>query len=334
MRASRCSVARDSAQAVEAGRPGQRRGGGDGPGHRRSAGRRQLSRCRPSTRRRASRPEANPYLDRARYGLYPPGSTFKVVTAMAALRKDPQLAHKTYECIRLPDGRVGNYHQGLEAPHPRRRAGHRRRTAPRHGARHRGLLQRLLRAVGHLRCGRRARCCDTANLLGIAAASPEYRGAVEEIAAAIVLRAGAGGGVAVPDGARGGHRGQRRRHAAGPLDHRRDQHPHRRRRRPCSAPDAAADAGEVHARSGDLRHRPARGAARVAMAGKTGTAELADAPSHAWFIGFAPYGGGGAQDRVLRTGGEWSVRRYGRGAGRGGDRQRRGRSWADPWIQP
>ena len=26
------------------------------------------------------------------------------------------------------------------------------------------------------------------------------------------------------------------------------------------------------------------------MAGKTGTAELADAPSHAWFIGFAPYG--------------------------------------------
>jgi peptidoglycan glycosyltransferase len=26
------------------------------------------------------------------------------------------------------------------------------------------------------------------------------------------------------------------------------------------------------------------------VAGKTGTAELADAPSHAWFIGFAPYG--------------------------------------------
>ena len=25
------------------------------------------------------------------------------------------------------------------------------------------------------------------------------------------------------------------------------------------------------------------------IAGKTGTAELANAPSHAWFIGFAPY---------------------------------------------
>jgi penicillin-binding protein A len=26
------------------------------------------------------------------------------------------------------------------------------------------------------------------------------------------------------------------------------------------------------------------------IAGKTGTAELAGAPSHAWFVGFAPYG--------------------------------------------
>jgi peptidoglycan glycosyltransferase len=28
---------------------------------------------------------------------------------------------------------------------------------------------------------------------------------------------------------------------------------------------------------------------RVAIAGKTGTAEVAGAPSHAWFVGFAPY---------------------------------------------
>ena len=34
------------------------------------------------------------------------------------------------------------------------------------------------------------------------------------------------------------------------------------------------------------------GCGRVPVAGKTGTAELADAPSHAWFIGFAPYGAG------------------------------------------
>ena len=31
--------------------------------------------------------------------------------------------------------------------------------------------------------------------------------------------------------------------------------------------------------------------ASAPIAGKTGTAELATAPSHAWFIGFAPYGG-------------------------------------------
>jgi cell division protein FtsI/penicillin-binding protein 2 len=37
----------------------------------------------------------------------------------------------------------------------------------------------------------------------------------------------------------------------------------------------------------------AAGGAAVPIAGKTGTAELADAPSHAWFIGFAPYGGAG-----------------------------------------
>jgi peptidoglycan glycosyltransferase len=35
-----------------------------------------------------------------------------------------------------------------------------------------------------------------------------------------------------------------------------------------------------------------RAAASVPIAGKTGTAELADAPSHAWFIGYAPYGAG------------------------------------------
>ena len=34
---------------------------------------------------------------------------------------------------------------------------------------------------------------------------------------------------------------------------------------------------------------------RPPMAGKTGTAEVQDAPSHSWFVGFAPYGGTGRQ---------------------------------------
>jgi hypothetical protein len=55
-------------------------------------------------------------LDRARYGLYPPGSTFKIVTATAALRADPNATAEKYECKALPDGRVGNTVRGWGRP--------------------------------------------------------------------------------------------------------------------------------------------------------------------------------------------------------------------------
>ncbi len=60
----------------------------------------------PGTRNTAPTPDE--LLDRARYGLYPPGSTFKLVTAIAALRADPDLVHRKYLCHTLPDGRAGN----------------------------------------------------------------------------------------------------------------------------------------------------------------------------------------------------------------------------------
>lgn len=60
--------------------------------------------------------ETDVLLDRARYGTYPPGSTFKVVTAMAALRLDPANAKQTYSCRRLPDGRVGALIPGWNRP--------------------------------------------------------------------------------------------------------------------------------------------------------------------------------------------------------------------------
>ena len=195
--------------------------------------------CGRPTRRR---PDPSAYLDRARYGLYPPGSTFKVVTAMAALRKDPQLAHKTYECIRLPDGRVGNFIKGSKRPI----RDDIQDTAP-HGTvdMERGIVvscNAYFAQLGTYDVGAEP-LLDTANLLGIATASPNTAAQLKKVAAAVVVRAGAGGGVAVPDGARGGHRGQRRRHAAGPLDHRRDQ-----RRAPAPpqtvlAPDDGPDAG-------------------------------------------------------------------------------------------
>jgi cell division protein FtsI/penicillin-binding protein 2 len=51
-------------------------------------------------------PDDPAWFDRARYGLYSPGSTFKIVTAAAALRKDPALSEETFICRRLPDGRT------------------------------------------------------------------------------------------------------------------------------------------------------------------------------------------------------------------------------------
>jgi cell division protein FtsI/penicillin-binding protein 2 len=68
----------------------------------------------PSERTAAATPEE--LLDRARYGQYPPGSTFKLVTAMAALRENPELTHRRYVCRPLGDGRVGNIIPGWNRP--------------------------------------------------------------------------------------------------------------------------------------------------------------------------------------------------------------------------
>src|SRR5262249_25596709 len=59
---------------------------------------------------------AEALLDRARYGLYPPGSTFKIVTAAAALNRDLDLARATFACTRLPDGRTGAKLPGWTRP--------------------------------------------------------------------------------------------------------------------------------------------------------------------------------------------------------------------------
>ena len=58
---------------------------------------------------RGPRPQPDELLDRARFGLYPPGSTFKIVTAAAALRLDRRLKDQTFTCSRLagrPDRRA------------------------------------------------------------------------------------------------------------------------------------------------------------------------------------------------------------------------------------
>ena len=236
----------------------------------------------------SSAQEANPYLDRARYGLYPPGSTFKVVTAMAALRKDPQLTGKTYECIRLPDNRVGNFMKGSKRPI----RDDVQDQSP-HGTLNmeRGLVvscNAYFAQLGTYDVGAQA-LLDTANLLGIAASSPNTAAELKKslpqssygqgqvvaspFQMARVAATVANGGV-MPQGRWITDENNPRTAAAQTV------------LSPATAETLARFMREVVTQGTGSRAR----AAGVAIAGKTGTAELADAPSHAWFIGFAPYG--------------------------------------------
>ncbi len=233
----------------------------------------------------------NPYLDRARYGLYPPGSTFKVVTAMAALRKDAGLARRTYECIRLPDGRVGNYIKGSNRPI---RDDVQDQTP--HGTvdMARGITvscNAYFAQLGTYDVGAQS-LFDTAKLLGIAVAAPDT--AAELRKSLPQSSYGQGQVVASPfqmarvaaTVAAGGMMPQGR--WITDETNARTNPPEQ-----IVPPDAAQTLGRF------MRAVVTSGTGRraavvdVAVAGKTGTAELADAPSHAWFIGFAPYGGPG-----------------------------------------
>lgn len=228
-------------------------------------------------------------LDRARYGLYPPGSSFKIVTAIAALRKDPQSADQVYECKRLPDGRTGNFIQGWKRPI---------HDDVKDTAAHGSISMRTAIAVscnayfaqlGTYKVGPEA-LLDTATRLGISVASPSN---VQTLRAEMPQTSyGQGQVVASPFqmarvAATIAHEGSMPlgRWITGDANPRQDQ------------PQAILDP-KLSSQIGEyMRGVVTSGTGRSAnlpdipMAGKTGTAELEHAPSHAWFIGFAPYGG-------------------------------------------
>ncbi len=228
-------------------------------------------------------------LDRARYGLYPPGSSFKIVTAIAALRKDPKNADQIYECKRLPDGRTGNFIAGWKRPiHDDVKD-----SAP-HGA----ISMRAAIVVscnayfaqlGTYKVGPEA-LLDTATQLGISIANPSN---VKTLRAEMPQTSyGQGQVVASPFqmarvAATIAHDGSMPfgRWVTDPTNPRQD------------SPQAILNS-ELSSQVGEyMRGVVTSGTGRSAnlpdipMAGKTGTAELEHAPSHAWFIGFAPYGG-------------------------------------------
>ncbi|MBC7926523.1 MAG: FtsW/RodA/SpoVE family cell cycle protein [Bryobacteraceae bacterium] len=221
-------------------------------------------------------------LDRARYGLYPPGSTFKIVTAMAALRKDANTAKLIYQCKALPDGRVGNSVKGWGRPI---RDDVQDRTP--HGAvdMQKGTVvscNAYYAQLGTYAVGAEA-LKTTADLLGIATGNlkdplPQASYGQGQVVASPFQMARAAAAVA-----NGGSM---------PFGRWVTDESNSRIEPPVSVLNAAQARVLGSYMRGAVTSGTGRAltAAPVAVAGKTGTAELEKKPSHAWFIGFAPYG--------------------------------------------
>ncbi|MDX2151729.1 MAG: FtsW/RodA/SpoVE family cell cycle protein [Bryobacteraceae bacterium] len=233
--------------------------------------------------------EDDTLLDRARYGLYPPGSSFKIVTAMAALRRDPKLANVTHQCVRLPDGRIGNYVKGWGRP-----IRDDVKDTAAHGtvAMAKGITvscNAYFAQLATYEVGAPA-LLETAKQLNISVATPET---VQQLQRSLP-QAGFGQGQVVASPFQMA-RVAATVAAAGKMPYGRwvvDQNNNR-----TQEPQVVLEAAQAEALGGFMRSVVTSGTGRaantpaVAIAGKTGTAEIERGPSHAWFIGFAPVNG-------------------------------------------
>ncbi len=232
----------------------------------------------------AGEPPLDAFLDRARYGQYAPGSTFKLITAAAALRRDSAAAAQTYTCSRLPDDRVGARVPGYSRPI---RDDVKDREP--HGTigMHRAMVVSCNAYFAQLaaKVGPRA-LLDAAAAAEISVARndaiPRVRDTLPQAGygqgdvLASPLRMAAVVGAIASDG--------RLREGRFELDA-----PAAPDRELVSRDAARQLASYMRDVVVDGTGRSLRTAA-VAVAGKTGTAEVDDAPSHSWFVGFAPYG--------------------------------------------
>jgi cell division protein FtsW (lipid II flippase) len=225
-------------------------------------------------------------LDRARYGLYPPGSTFKLVTASAALRQGLDQRAARFTCTRLPDGRVGARIKGWSRPirddvldtHP-------------HGTidMHEGLAHscnayfaQLAVALGP------APLAATAARLGISL-TPSKTSMQRVRDTLPQIGYGQGDVVVTP------MRMARVAAAIASDGLLRETH-WDQAAAPSNEPVAFLDRNASRLLAGYMRDVVLTGTGRSLkghpwrIAGKTGTAELAGRASHAWFVGFAPHG--------------------------------------------
>ena len=230
-------------------------------------------------------------LDRARYGLYPPGSVFKLVVAGAAMRAGDR---STFGCTRLPDGRVGHAIRGSSRPvrdDPMDRVPH--GTVDLHrgivvscNAYFAQLAQRL--GAGPLFDAASVFQIDVARAAGpdaLRATLPHAAYGQGQVLAsplkiARVSAAVAAGGMVAPLrwlSASGGD--ERTPRPAGPPSTR------------FLSASQASQLGRAMREVVTQGNGRALRAHQVPIAGKTGTAEVSEAPAHSWFTGFAPYGG-------------------------------------------
>jgi cell division protein FtsI/penicillin-binding protein 2/cell division protein FtsW (lipid II flippase) len=238
----------------------------------------------PGVRRTAPTPDD--LLDRARYGQYPPGSTFKLVTAIAALRADPEARRKTFLCRTLPDGRAGNVIAGWNRPIKDDIGDHAHGTVDME----RGIAvscNAYFAQLGVREVGSKG-LAETAAVMGITTGEPaELRKSlpfsaygqgevlVTPFKMARVAAAIASGG-RMPQGRWTTDDSNTRTEGSIEV---------------LSSRDAAFLAGAMRRVVTEGTARRALAGSEVSFAGKTGTAQIESGQPHSWFTGFAPYDG-------------------------------------------
>jgi cell division protein FtsW (lipid II flippase)/cell division protein FtsI/penicillin-binding protein 2 len=235
-------------------------------------------------------------LDRARYGLYPPGSTFKLVTAAAALRENDELKRATFACTRLPDGRVG-----AKIPNWGRPVRDDILATNPHGNidLHDGLVRSCNAYFAQLavKLGPEP-LLAVANELGISLTqSNDSRARVK----ATLPQVGYGQGDVVATPLR------MARVAAAIASDGALREARWGKGGPAAKPESFLDADSAHVLARYMREAVTMGTGRslagnpMRIAGKTGTAEVTGKPSHSWFLGFAPYGNTKATNETKDT---------------------------------